>query len=62
MPDTVRDLVVYRVNQTAVWLRWQPPGRPSGKLVAYVVDLQPEQVGESSIPFDGGACNKGGST
>lgn len=40
VPDEPQELAVYRLNRTALWLRWRPPGRPSGTLQAYVITIQ----------------------
>ncbi|XP_034240560.1 tenascin-like [Thrips palmi] len=49
VPDPPRDLTVYRLNRTAVWLRWREPSRPSGTLRAYIIETTPvKEKGDAS--------------
>lgn len=50
VPDPPRDLTFYRLNRTAIWLRWREPARPSGTLRAYVIEVTPLKGGSSHGP------------
>ncbi|XP_052128892.1 tenascin-like [Frankliniella occidentalis] len=50
VPDPPRELDVYRLNRTALWLRWLPPGRPSGALRWYTVEVAPVVTPGSAKP------------